>query len=279
MLAMAKIHFVRHGRTVLNEQRRTQGSADSPLTAEGREGARAARDHMASWPLTRAYLSPQGRVQQTAGILLEAHPGLTPVYLEGLREYDYGVYDGGPDEEMIAALPTEEFLPTVIAGTHPGAPGGIAAADYLADVDGALARILADLRAGIEAGGADDEEVLVVSHGMTIMTIMSRWTDFSVYGTAPMANCSVTTVEVDPAAPGGAPRIVSWAVDSGGQGVTWEPKDITSAFDGVTALPINWSVLAQDGAPYATDYPLDPDQVARAVADATEDAEPGSARA
>ena len=279
MPTMAKIHFVRHGRTVLNEQRRTQGSADSPLTPEGREGARAARDHMASWPITRAYLSPQGRVQQTAGILLEAHPDATPVYLEGLREYDYGVYDGGPDEEMIAALPTAEFLPPVIAGTHPGAPGGIAAADYLADIDGALARILADLRAAIEAGGPDDEEVLVVSHGMTIMTIMSRWTDFSVYGMAPMANCSVTTVEVDPTVAGGSPRIVSWAVDPGGQGVTWDAADITSAFDGVTAVPINWSVLAQDGAPYATDYPIAPEEVAEVVADAAEaGTEPGAGR-
>ena len=237
---MAKIHFVRHGRTILNEQRRTQGAADSPLTAEGRRGTEICRDFLAEAPLTRAYLSPQGRVQETAGILLAPHPDVVPVNLVGLREYNYGIYDGGPDEEMLAALPTAEFLPGVIAGTHPGAPGGISAVDYLSDVDSALSRIIADLRAAVRAG-RDDEEVLVVSHGMTIMSIMSRWIGFEVYGMAPMANCSITTVQADPAVDDGAPRLLRWALDPAGQGVTFAADDITSAFVGVVPVPIDWS--------------------------------------
>ena len=237
---MAKIHFVRHGRTILNEQRRTQGAADSPLTAEGRRGAEICRDFLAEAPLTRAYLSPQGRVQETAGILLAPHPDAARVNLVGLREYNYGIYDGGPDEEMLAALPTAEFLPEVIDGTHPGAPGGISAVDYLSDSDGALSRIIADLRAAVRAG-RDDEEVLVVSHGMTIMSIMSRWIGFEVYGMAPMANCSITTVQADPAADDGAPRLLRWALDPAGQGVTFAADDITSAFVGVVPVPIDWS--------------------------------------
>ena len=237
---MAKIHFVRHGRTILNEQRRTQGAADSPLTAEGRRGAEICRDFLAGAPLTRAYLSPQGRVQETAGILLAPHPDAARVNLVGLREYNYGIYDGGPDEEMLAALPTAEFLPEVIDGTHPGAPGGISAVDYLSDIDSALSRIIADLRAAVRAG-RDDEEVLVVSHGMTIMSIMSRWIGFEVYGMAPMANCSITTVQADPAAYDGAPRLLRWALDPAGQGVTFAADDITSAFVGVVPVPIDWS--------------------------------------
>ena len=239
---MAKIHFVRHGRTILNEQRRTQGAADSPLTAEGRRGTEICRDFLAEAPLTRAYLSPQGRVQETAGILLAPHPDVVPVNLVGLREYNYGIYDGGPDEEMLAALPTAGFLPEVISGTHPGAPGGISAVDYLSDIDGALSRIIADLRAAVGAGRDDDEEeVLVVSHGMTIMSMMSRWIGFEVYGMAPMANCSITTVQVDPTADDGAPRLLRWALDPAGQGVTFAADDITSAFTGVVPVPIDWS--------------------------------------
>ena len=117
---MAKIHFVRHGRTILNEQRRTQGAADSPLTAEGRRGTEICRDFLAEAPLTRAYLSPQGRVQETAGILLAPHPDVVPVNLVGLREYNYGIYDGGPDEEMLAALPTASIrLGTVVTNSLP----------------------------------------------------------------------------------------------------------------------------------------------------------------
>ncbi|QHO90999.1 histidine phosphatase family protein [Actinomyces sp. 432] len=236
---MARIYFVRHGRTVLNEQRRTQGAADSPLTPEGRRGAEICRDYLADVPFTRAYFSPQGRVQETGGILLQAHPGVVPVNLTGLREYNYGVYDGGPDPVMHAALPVEQHLPGVLTGVHPGAPGGISARDYLADVDGAIARVLADLRAGTaDAGG--EESVLVVSHGMTLMTILARWVGPRIYGMAPMANCAVTTVEVAPAAPDGAPQLLAWAEDPGNQGVTYTVKDFSDALTGVVPVPIDW---------------------------------------
>ncbi|WP_147680372.1 histidine phosphatase family protein [Actinomyces ruminicola] len=236
---MAMIYFVRHGRTVLNEQRRTQGAADSPLTPEGRVGAEICRDYLAEVPFSRAYFSPQGRVQETGGILLQAHPGITPVNLVGLREYNYGVYDGGPDPVMHAALPAEQHLPAVLTGVHPGAPGGIAARDYLADVDGALARILADLRS-VAADGDGTDNVLVVSHGMTLMTILARWVGPQIYGMAPMANCAVTTVEVSPSAVDGAPRLVTWAEDPGNQGVTYPVRDFSDAFAGVVPVPIDW---------------------------------------
>ncbi|MDU0348940.1 histidine phosphatase family protein [Actinomyces sp. MRS3W] len=236
---MATIYFVRHGRTVLNEQRRTQGAADSPLTPEGRRGAEVCRDYLADAAFTRAYLSPQGRVQETGGILLQAHPGAVPMNLTGLREYNYGIYDGGPDPEMHAALPAAQHLPAVLAGTHPGAPGGIAARDYLADIDGALARILTDLRDGARAG-RHDENVLVVSHGMTLMTLIARWVSMQIYGMAPMANCSVTTVEVTPTSGDGAPRLLAWAQDPAHQGVTFPATDLSAALEGVDPVPIDW---------------------------------------
>ena len=76
---------------------------------------------------------------------------------------------------------------------------------------------------------------------MTIMSIMSRWIGFEVYGMAPMANCSITTVQVDPAADDGAPRLLQWALDPAGQGVTFAADDITGAFVGVVPVPIDWS--------------------------------------
>ena len=121
---MSAIRFVRHGRTVLNEQRRTQGSSDSPLTPEGRRGARATAEHLGRLPLARAYLSPQGRVGRTADILLAGRPDVERTALDGLREYDYGIYDGGPDEVMLRALDPARHLPGVLSGAHPGAPGG-----------------------------------------------------------------------------------------------------------------------------------------------------------
>lgn len=247
MGAVTRLHLVRHGRTVLNEQRRTQGSSDSPLTPDGARGAAITRDFLAPVPLTRAYLSPQGRVLETAGILLEAHPDVRPVLLRGLREYDYGIYDGGPDPEMHAALPFEQHIPAVLRGDHPGAPGGISAREYLADIDAALARILLDLRADAETGRAD-EDVLLVSHGMTIMTIAARWIGLEVYQMAPMANCSVTTIEVDPLAADGAPQLLEWALDPADQGVTFPVRDVSHVFDGVVPVTVDLS-RAEEAAP------------------------------
>lgn len=236
---MSAIHFVRHGRTVLNEQRRTQGSSDSPLTPEGRRGARATAEHLGRLPLARAYLSPQGRVGRTADILLAGRPDVERATLEGLREYDYGIYDGGPDEEMLRALDPARHLPGVLSGAHPGAPGGIGAVDYLAHVDAALARIVADLREDARAG-RPDARVLVVSHGMTLMTLLGRWIGVEIFSMAPMANCSVTTVELDPDRPR-EPTLVSWAVDPGDQGVTFPNWDLRPAFEGVALVPIDLS--------------------------------------
>ena len=236
---MSAIRFVRHGRTVLNEQRRTQGSSDSPLTPEGRRGARATAEHLGRLPLARAYLSPQGRVGRTADILLAGRPDVERATLEGLREYDYGIYDGGPDEEMLRALDPARHLPGVLSGAHPGAPGGIGAVDYLAHVDAALARIVADLREDARAG-RPDARVLVVSHGMTLMTLLGRWIGVEIFSMAPMANCSVTTVELDPDRPR-EPTLVSWAVDPGGQGVTFPSRDLRPAFEGVALVPIDLS--------------------------------------
>lgn len=234
---MSRLLLVRHGRTVLNEQRRTQGASDSPLTDEGRAGARVTARYLADLPLHRAYLSPMGRVTETADLLLADRPQVGRTVLEGLREYHYGIYDGGPDEQMRQALDPFTHVPAVLAGTHPGAPGGIAASDYLAQLDAALARILADL-ADDAAAGRPDAQVLVVSHGMTIMTLAARWLGPQVLNMGPMANCSVTTVEVDPARPL-EPRLIGWAVDPGGQGVTFEHLNLGEALDGVRLAPID----------------------------------------
>ncbi|MGK2348576.1 histidine phosphatase family protein [Actinomyces sp. W5033] len=234
---MSVIHLVRHGRTVLNEARRTQGRCDSPLTPEGRQGAEALRDYLADVPFRRAYTSPQGRAVETAEILLERHRGTPLLTVAGLREYDYGVYDGGPDERMRQALDPFSHLPAVLSGVHPGAPEGITAADYLADIDAGLARVLADMRASRRV----DEDVLIVSHGMTIMSLAARWLGTHVLRLAPMANCSVTTIEVDPAAADGDPHLLAWALDPAAQGVTFPDMDLGGAFDGVALVPVDLS--------------------------------------
>ena len=98
---------------------------------------------------------------------------------------------------------------------------------------------MADLREDAHAG-RPDARVLVVSHGMTLMTLLGRWIGPEIFSLAPMANCSVTTVELDPDRPR-EPTLVSWAVDPGGQGVTFPSRDLRPAFEGVALVPIDLS--------------------------------------
>ena len=105
------------------------------------------------------------------------------------------------------------------------------------------AKLAAEARElGIKPGDvkSTEEGVLVVSHGMTLMTLLGRWIGVEIFSMAPMANCSVTTVELDPDRPR-EPTLVSWAVDPGDQGVTFETRDMADAFAGVVPVPIDWS--------------------------------------
>lgn len=86
-------YFVRHGETEFNKVDRLQGFCDSPLTEQGKQEARQARDALKEIPFTRAYSSSLPRALDTAKIILENHDiSLTP--MEELKEYHYGSFDG-----------------------------------------------------------------------------------------------------------------------------------------------------------------------------------------
>mgnify|MGYP000910077612 CR=1 FL=1 len=88
---MATLHLVRHGRTVLNEQHRTQGRADSPLTPQGRQGALAVGAYLREVPFVHAYTSPQGRVLETTDLLLAGREDVPRTVLSGLRQDDEAI--------------------------------------------------------------------------------------------------------------------------------------------------------------------------------------------
>lgn len=89
------LYLTRHGQTVLNAQNRTQGSFDSPLTELGIEQAKKARDYFDKNGITfdKAYSSTQERACDTCEIMQDG------VYtrLKGLKEWDFGVFEGYPD--------------------------------------------------------------------------------------------------------------------------------------------------------------------------------------
>ena len=87
--------YVRHGQTQWNLENRTQGSADIPLNALGREQAAMSAERLkaSGRAISRIYCSPLMRAQETAhtiGVAL----GLPVTTLGMLREASFGEQEG-----------------------------------------------------------------------------------------------------------------------------------------------------------------------------------------
>lgn len=107
---MAKLYFVRHGRTEWNLQNRFQGrEGDSPLLPEGIEGAKAVGQALKNVPFGQVYVSPQKRAHDTALHILAAHELELSLSLEdGLKEMGFGKMEGQKFTEA-EALYSEQF--------------------------------------------------------------------------------------------------------------------------------------------------------------------------
>ncbi|PIL14329.1 hypothetical protein P775_26860 [Puniceibacterium antarcticum] len=89
--------MIRHGQTDANRDQRIAGKTEARLTELGLHSARALSDW--AWPSDDILLfsSPQQRAQATARL---AFPGYTSILLEGLRERDWGLFEGRPVSEI-----------------------------------------------------------------------------------------------------------------------------------------------------------------------------------
>lgn len=102
---MRRVFLVRHGQTDMNVQRIVQGPRlDPPLSAPGKEQARAVARRLLPEPIAAVYTSPMLRARQTAQAIADVH-GLEPRILAGFTEYDWGLYCGRKEEgETEAAM-------------------------------------------------------------------------------------------------------------------------------------------------------------------------------
>ncbi|HWX11842.1 MAG TPA: histidine phosphatase family protein [Trinickia sp.] len=212
-----RILFIRHGETDWNRVKRIQGHIDIPLAASGfaqaeRLAARLARkpraEHAAhaahaapDWgvALDAIYSSDLRRAQQTA------QPSATalgvPVQLcTGLRERDYGVFQGHDSNEIAARFP-EAYA--VWQTRDPGfAPEGGESLHALSH------RVLHTVAAIVAAhpGG----RIACVTHGGVLDCIYrhARGLPLDAPRDHPLLNASVNTVDFDGQ---GRVSVVSWA--------------------------------------------------------------------
>lgn len=89
--------YVRHGQTDYNLSNLLQGASDIPLNDTGRKQAGEAADAMKDLSISSAYASPRLRAYETAQIICDPH-GITVLADTNLREPDFGVAEGKPDD-------------------------------------------------------------------------------------------------------------------------------------------------------------------------------------
>lgn len=158
---MVHFNLIRHGKTRWNLEKRIQGEADLPLSAQGRR-------QVASWcaaldpiPLDLILSSPMARARATAEILAR-HLGLRVVMAEAIREQAFGQWQGKRIEEIRRASPgTVEFQER--RGWDFCPPGG-------EPRHGVLARSLEALKA--TAARFKDRNILVVTHNGVIKSLV-----------------------------------------------------------------------------------------------------------
>ncbi len=155
------ILLLRHGQSVWNSQRRWQGTADSPLTALGREQARAAGRVLAGLGASFAgvWSSDLRRASQTADIIARTLDLGEPVIDPRLREAHAGEWEGMTPDEI------ESRWPGWLA-THRRPPTFEPYADVVARADEALGEIAQ------KAATNPSHPALVVAHSGIVRSII-----------------------------------------------------------------------------------------------------------
>ena len=113
-----RIYLVRHGATDLTAEDRFAGSSDVPLSDAGRRQVASLAERLRGEDFDAIYASPLQRTVETARILGVPH-GLEPIAEPGLREIDYGHWEGLRRSEVESAFRDEYAIwqedPFVIA--------------------------------------------------------------------------------------------------------------------------------------------------------------------
>lgn len=196
------IYLVRHGKTWFNTIDLVQGFSDSPLTQVGIDQANIVGRNMSDIKFTTAYSSSLGRQRDTLKLILDANKSEIPAMAEhdGLKEWNYGGYEGRTNGELWAPVYEEHGLTwdeRWVLGDR-GVADAFAANDpeqmaetydeIITRAQAAMDQIVKDTT---EAGGGN---VLVVSSGGQIPTILETVAPGQYQGEY-IGNCTVTILK------------------------------------------------------------------------------------
>ncbi|MFD0616104.1 histidine phosphatase family protein [Paenibacillus sp. GCM10027629] len=176
-------YLVRHGETVFNTQKRLQGYSDSPLTEEGIKVAENLGRGLKDIPFNAAYSSTSERASDTANLILKGR--YIPITKDKrLKEINFGSWEGEYTDDILKQHPDFYDSPDLYKTV-----GGESYEELYKRTEAAMNRI-------VEENKAKGGNVLVVSHGLTILNYVTAldpnsW-DWNKGG---LPNSSVTKVQ------------------------------------------------------------------------------------
>jgi len=163
---MPLLILVRHGQSSWNLENKFTGEEDPPLTAQGREEARAAGRKIADIPLSHGFTSVLQRAIDTMTLILETagRPELPVTRAAALNERNYGRLQG-LNKAQVAAQYGEEQVAVWRRSFSVRPPGG----ESLADT---AARVIPYYQRAIEPLLRQGQTILVVAHGNSLRSLM-----------------------------------------------------------------------------------------------------------
>ncbi|HMH15108.1 MAG TPA: histidine phosphatase family protein [Edaphobacter sp.] len=161
MSAGTELWLIRHGETEWSLSGAHTSRTDIPLTDHGRKRAEELRDYLKGTQFNAVFVSPMQRARETCAI---AGFGDVSVVDEGLREWDYGIYEGKTTAQIRKEVPGWSVWKDEIVGGETAEQVGERA-------DSLIARALA------AAGGARDGrgKVALFAHAHILRILAARW--------------------------------------------------------------------------------------------------------
>ena len=152
-----ELWLIRHGETEWSLSGKHTSRTDISLTEHGRKRAEELRDYLKGEQFSAVFVSPMQRARETCAI---AGFGDVAVVDEGLKEWDYGVYEGKTTAEIRKEVPGWSVWKDEIVGGE--------TAEHVGErADGVIARALA----GSPAGG----KVAPFAHAHILRILAARW--------------------------------------------------------------------------------------------------------
>jgi broad specificity phosphatase PhoE len=157
MSAGTELWLVRHGETEWSLSGAHTSRTDIPLTAHGRKRAEELRDYLKGTNFDAVFESPMQRAKETCAI---AGFGDRAVVENGLKEWDYGVYEGKTTKEIQAEIPGWSVWKNEIVG-----------GETVEHVGERADRVIARALATAPTGG----KVALFAHAHILRILAARW--------------------------------------------------------------------------------------------------------